>query len=643
VRNIILVTACLLCSWVALAQTVRVDTTHIDRLLKQSLVLLDTDPDSAYILAGEGYRLSQQAGYQKGIARAFMRFASVMKLHGKNDSAKVYFLSALHIRKTLNDDKGAAGTCIELSEVYQYLGKRDSAFYFLFQALRLHNVSGDSAEIASTYIYLGNLYTAYKEPVKSLQSFQIALKIFGQLNDTLNIIRTFTGFGYHFYELHEYKEALSYFLKAVYLSQVTGNESFLAGAMNNVALCYDIAGEYKKAKPFYFSALRYYKENDLKTDAAMSYYNIGNLYANTMNPDSALVFYRQSLALANELHQPERAVVCLQRIAEAYAGKGNYLKAYEYHLQSTSLSDSLLNTEKVKQIAEMQTRYETETKEQEIVLLSEQNKTKAAQRNVFIAGTIVLLLAVFVLGIIYLNRQKLALKNEQIAQQQINELLKGQELKTYNAMIEGQEEERKRIATDLHDRLGSMLSTVKLLFSSLDIKIDKAQENNQQQFDKAGSLLDEAVMEVRRISHNLSTGMVMSFGLVPALQELCSSIDNSRLIQCRLLAYGMNERLDQQTEIELYRMVQEVFSNILKHAKAKQVTVQLNRVADSLNITIEDDGIGFDITEKRRSGGLGLKNIEARAARLNGTYHIDSKPGRGTISIIEIPITQHTV
>jgi two-component system NarL family sensor kinase len=619
------------------------DTNRINEIMSVSLTLLNSDPDSAYKLAEEGYKLSQEAGYERGIAKAFMRFGKVMEVRGKINEALYYYRSALSIREKLQDDLMASGSGQSLSYVYVSQGKKDSAFYYLFYALRLANKANDSAEIASVFIELGNLYSMYGEPGKSFTCLKNGLKIFSGLNDTMNLIRAYSGLGSHYYQLKEYRSALPYFLRSVYLSERSGNLVSLGASMHNTALCYDVLSEFVNARYYYLNALKYFNENGMEPDVAMIYYNLGNMYKNMHHSDSVIWFTRKSLELSQRLGIPGTVMICYKQLANTWADKGNYLKAYDYHVQYTELSDSLLNNEKVKQIAEMQTQYDTEIKEREIVLLSEQNRTRVAQRNFFIAGSIVLFLCISIMSIVYINRQRIAKKNELISRQQIDELLKGQELKTYNAMIEGQEEERKRIATDLHDRLGSMLSTVKLLFSSLDTKIDKAQEHNQQQFDKAGSLLDEAVVEVRRISHNLSTGMVMSFGLVPALQELCESIDNSKLIRCRLLVYGMTDRLEQQTEIGLYRMIQEVFSNILKHAKARQVTVQINRVADSLNITIEDDGIGFDSEEKRISGGMGLKNLETRAAQLNGVYHIDSQPGRGTISIIEIPLTTTTV
>lgn len=381
----------------------------------------------------------------------------------------------------------------------------------------------------------------------------------------------------------------------------------------------------------------------MQSEEANLYYNMGILYKDMNQPDSAIYLLIRSSELAKQIHEPEKLMDNYKLLAEIWADKGDYMKAYQYHVQFTTLNDSLLNAEKISSISEMQTKYDTEKKEQQITLLDEQGKTRMAQRNFFIAGSIVLLLGLFVLTFYYLQRQKLAKKNEQIAQQKIEGLLNETEIKTYNAMIEGQEEERKRIATDLHDRLGSMLSTVKLLFSGLETKLDKAQQENALQYEKANSLLDDAVAEVRRISHNMNTGMVMSFGLETALQELCESIHSSGLIECKLLAYGMEERLPQATEIGVYRIVQELFSNILKHAKAQKVTVQLNRHEHSLNLTVEDDGVGFDVAEKRRSGGMGLKNLEARATKLNGTYHIDSTPGRGTISILEIPIENNNL
>ncbi len=614
------------------------DTSHINAILQQSFEKLNDDPDSAFYLAKTGFQLSQQAGFEPGIAKAFMRIGAVYQSRGLNDSALLFYFQALRIRKKLNDFYGASGACVQLSEVYKSGGKKDSAYYFLFDALRLVSHINHTEEKVYIYLRLANLSAEYKMYQKSYTYIQTALNTAGRIKDTSLMIMSASALGNFYYQQNKFDSALTWFIQSLALSTQSNNETFLAGDMNNVALCYDALSRFDKASLYYHRALHFYTTAVLQHDIALVYSNLGNMFMNAGKPDSALFYLNKSLALFREMGDNETAALCLQRLAETHAMKNDFLKAYGYYVQYSELSDSLLNDEKIRQIASMQTLYETEKKEQQITLLAEQNKTRSAQRNFFIAGSIVLLLGLFVLGIYYVQRNRINKKNAQIAEQKISSLLNEQEIKTYNAMIDGQEEERKRIAGDLHDRLGSMLSTVKLLFSALDDKMDKAQEENKMQYERAGMLLDEAVAEVRRISHNLSTGMVISFGLVTALQELTESINQSGMIQCKLLTYGKKERLDQQTEIGIYRMIQELISNILKHAKASVITIQLNQMDTTVSVSVEDNGIGFNVAEKIKSGGLGLKNLEARAAKLNGSFYVDSQPGKGTLSVIEIPI-----
>ena len=614
------------------------DTNAVIFLLTEAKKLQRITPDSAFKLAENALRLSQQLNYSKGVGSSCMRLGAILSDQGKNDSALLYLKRSYAIRKKIGDFKNASGSCIQLSYIYQQQGAKDSAFYYLYESLRLCKLVNDSGKLAQTCTALGSLFSDYGDSKNALTWFLEAAKIAESTQDIQNFYLAHEGLGFYYYDRNEFEKALYYLLKVDSIMPQLGDAVLAAKTLNNVGLCYSSLKNYILAKIYYRKALQEYTRLDMPLDIALAYFNLGSMYNNLNQPDSAIYYLDKSLPLARESGDLQRAARCYEFLADAYALKGNYSKAYDYHLYYTGLRDSLLNEEKVSSIAEMQTKYDTEKKEQQIVLLDEQNKTKAAQRNALIAGSILLLLSLFVLGFYYLQRNKLAKKNEEIARGKIETLLNETELKTYNAMIEGQEEERKRIASDLHDRLGSMLATVKLLFSALDTKIDKAQEENTAQYNKANQLLDEACSEVRRISHNLSTGMVMSFGLVPALQELCESVDQSGLIKCKLMTYGMDKRLDQSIETGVYRIVQELFSNILKHAKAQHIVVQLNHVEGSLNITVEDDGVGFNVEEKKQSGGMGLKNLSKRAAQLNGLYTVDSHPGKGTISIIEIPI-----
>ncbi len=160
---------------------------------------------------------------------------------------------------------------------------------------------------------------------------------------------------------------------------------------------------------------------------------------------------------------------------------------------------------------------------------------------------------------------------------------------------------------------------------------------NREQYHKATTILDEACDEVRKISHDLASGELVKFGLVAALNQLAKTIEDSGQINIKTLAFGMDNRLESATEIALYRIVQELLSNILKHSRATQVTIQLNKAGNNLNIVVEDNGTGFDPSAVLANSGLGLKNVETRVHKLNGNIHIDSGKGRGTTTIIDIP------
>lgn len=614
------------------------DTLAIKALFYKAMDYQDYDNDSSWLFAEEGFRLSKKANYKAGIGMAFMRFGALMNAKGNTDSALMYFRNALRIRKELKDYSGIGALCKQMAYVYRNLGRKDSSFYYMYEAQRYYDKTKDSVNIASVYVELANLNTTYQNYNASYTYLQKALPIFIKVNNDELLYQTYIEYGNLYFKQSKNTNALYYYIKADEVNTRLENPVYAASNDNYIGLCYDELEKDEEAIVYFKKSIRAYQSLSMPNEIALVNFNLGNLYIANNKSDSGIHYILISKRIAEEINDIYRLSRCLEILSDAYVQKGDYIKAYRYFVEHSNLADSILNLEKVKQIAEMNVLYETEKREQQIQLLDAQNKIKSTRNKLLITGSTLLLISIIVLVYFYIQRGKLARKKEEVAQQKIKALINEQEIKNYNAMIEGQEEERNRIASDLHDRLGSMLSTVKLLFSTLDSKIDLAIEDHKQQYNKANHLLDEACVEVRRISHNLSTGMVSNFGLLAALEELSDSINESRIIECKLLLYGLDERLNNTLEISIYRMIQEIVNNILKHANAKNITIQLNRVEDSINITVEDNGLGYNVEEKKKSGGMGLANIEARAQKLGGTYHVDSTLGRGSISIIEIPL-----
>lgn len=260
---------------------------------------------------------------------------------------------------------------------------------------------------------------------------------------------------------------------------------------------------------------------------------------------------------------------------------------------------------------------------------------------VVVASTVaiaILLLAIVDLMLLYRNRKLKHQKEIDEQRQRVDDLMQKQEVDNVNAMLKGQDEERKRIAQELHDRIGSILSTVKLHFSNVEESIKALQAQQNQSYDEAVGLLDEAVDEVRRISHDLYEGSLAKFGFSTALRQLIAAIEKANTIKIDFIENDINESSYATIEQDLYRITQELLSNTLKYANAKQITIQLSQQGDKLTFMYEDDGKGFSKSLVENAAGIGYKNINDRVAKINGTWFLDTQPNHGMTLTIEIPI-----
>lgn len=318
-----------------------------------------------------------------------------------------------------------------------------------------------------------------------------------------------------------------------------------------------------------------------------------------------------------------------------YYDQGKWELALDYLNYYLVVSDSLMNQEKISDINKLRVQYESEKKDANLKLakaqLNEQIATAKKNRliNRTIIGVIVVILAITVLIIFnYRQKQRIANQKIELSNQKVDVLLSEQEVKTKDAALQGQEAERQRISRDLHDQLGGLLATIKLQFQAPD-----APEISEKTLD----LIDQASTEVRRISHDLAAGTITQFGLIPALDDLCTSLNQSGTIEAELNHFGLENRLPQNIELQLYRVIQELTSNVLKHAQAQHISISLTMLESELNILFEDDGKGMK-NDPNKKPGIGLLNMKERMAQINGTLTFDSYVGRGTTANISLPL-----
>lgn len=352
----------------------KIDTSAINILLKRSVALQRTNLDSCYLLANEALTHSLRLKYQKGIQSAYTRMGSVLMTKGFNDSSMFYLVQAAFISEKEKDYTSLAGNKMLISYVYQYKGVKDSVYYFLNQAIAYSELANNTLLRIQCMGTLAYFHQEYREYDKAIIEYKMAYKLADSANNVGEKATNLMGIGSTYYLQERYKEALPYFLQADVLAKQINDDIGVLQNLNNIALCYSDMGETTKALGYYSKALIGYQKHEMHSEEANLYYNLGCLYEKEKSFKKAIQNFSKSLTIATLINELQSRLNCYERLAQCYASDGDYLKAYQNQLQFSSLSDSLLNSEKVNSISEMQTKYETEKKNNEIVILTREKQ-----------------------------------------------------------------------------------------------------------------------------------------------------------------------------------------------------------------------------------------------------------------------------
>jgi signal transduction histidine kinase len=400
---------------------------------------------------------------------------------------------------------------------------------------------------------------------------------------------------------------------------------------------YDISlNDYENALKYHQMAIDLYLQNNLFYTRDESFSSFVNkaiiLFLQKKNQTSISVLKEASKIKLRKDKEFSR-VLALDWMSKNYEKLQVYDSALFYNKQRIKLQDSLNQLSNAQNISFLQTKFKTAEKEKQI--LEEQQKVRT-NRNWLIAACLALVFGTGIAILFQKNTTKKRLLAEQetaLKQERVDNLLKEQELVSIDAMIAGQEKERQRVANELHDDLGSLMATIKLHFdNSKASKKDPALKNAQK-------LLEEAYQKVRGMAHSKNSGVMSDQGLLPAVKKMAHVITETNALEVVVEDFGMGDRLENSLELNLFRMVQELVANTIKHAEASKVSIQLTQHEDNLNIIIEDNGKGFD-RSKIETGktGMGLTTIEKRVEHLEGSFTVDSILGKGTSILIDIPV-----
>ena len=370
---------------------------------------------------------------------------------------------------------------------------------------------------------------------------------------------------------------------------------------------------------------------------AASHLNLGNL-------DKARELALFVLDESSRIDIPLGKMQAYQLLSEIEEKAGHIVKAFQYQKQFIIVNDSIKKEKTQRQMNDAEVKYQAERKENEILQLQKSNAVqslslqKKSTFNSFLIGSMAALLITGFLGFRnFHHRHQLAKQTDQLHQQRISELEKDKQLIAVDSMLKGQEDERSRLAKDLHDGLGGLLSGVKFSLSNVRENL-VMNPDSMVVFERSLDMLDTSIKELRRVAHNMMPEMLTKFGLDEALKEYCSTVNATKILKLKYQSLGMGMRLDKAKEIIVYRIVQELVSNILKHASASEAFIQLIREDNRLNVVVEDNGRGFDTAMIDKSSGAGWANIRSRVEYLKGQMDIHSEPGKGTLVNIEFNV-----
>lgn len=519
-----------------------------------------------------------------------------------------------------------------LGKLYKNKGEYKRAIRYQLEGDSLAEVLQDSRGLASVNNDLGILF-------KEMGQYEDALKHYKKANIYCREIKfgrgtslTYSNIGTIYLEEKKFDEALPYLELALKTAREIDDLPSTANALGNLATYYNITDDDKT------KALAYFKEavtaDSLMGDQlnmALAYTNMSYAYALSKDYVKATTYINEAIAICEELNARQMIIKAYNIASKVHAMQGDYKQAYERYVKLKTLQDSLLNDQSQQAVSDIKIKYETEKTERENELLNRELEIKkletARQKAVNQAQLLglggLLLLGIVAGGFVY-NQTRL--KHKARMQEAINE----QQRIQFRAVIAGEEKERRRVAHELHDGLGQMLSAAKLNVSALDLD-DQPEEAPIWQ--NAMAIIDEACQEVRHISHNMMPAALMRLGLLPALDEMVRKLNEAGQINVSLQSRELkNIEIDESTGVNIYRMVQEVVNNTLKHSQANLIVISLTKPTDdTINIKIEDDGQGFDVATISQSKGIGWKNIYSRADMMGGQVEIDSQLGKGTV------------
>lgn len=622
----------------ATALQVPTDTIRVKDALRQSAALAATDTARARQLAQQAQALSAAAGYGYGQAHGWLQLSALALIRGDQLRAQRYGARAQAVAQPLYRRQPSARLARLLAGIANNLGSAadhqgqyaEAVAHYLDAIAHLTRYPDQAATLCTVYANLGNCLLVLGQPARAAGYWRRAVALrphTGALPELLPVYLQLAALHLQNAHFDSARQALAAARPLVHPGSLYAGEYY--GTLGQYYLQRQQAAPARQA---FAQALGYATRKGAAGYQAQLLLGLGQLDQQAGDLAQARTRLLQSVALTEQRGDPQQLATALQALAQVEEQAGQGLAALHYYRRSRQLLDTLAGAAARRQINQLETRFRTREQAQQLRALRQAQATQQQalrQQRQLSALYLALLLALLGAGALGLalwqHRRRLAAQQQAQAQTQ----------HAAQAMLHGQETERRRLARDLHDGLGGMLATVRLYLASAGQRPDLPAEPAHL-LTQAVAHLDSTIGELRQVARNLMPEALLTFGLSQALHDLAAARPLAERPQVQVQLYGLDERLAPTLEVELYRLVQELLANARRHAQAQQVLVQLMRHGPELQLVVEDDGCGFNPAAPR--AGVGLRSVQARVQYLGGTLDVQSRPGHGTTVSIELQL-----
>ena len=608
-------------------------------------------------------------------AKACLQKSIVFQQQHQMDSTEFYVRKAMVLAVDQEENEIYCQAALRLASLFLYQRKFDSAQLLNERVLKISRKNNWEKTEAAAYNGLGMCSFRQEKLLDGISSLQQAHKISSELGDSQGLSVSSYNLALIYTRLSDHNKAMNFFREALSWAIISGNTSLeqniylmmerLFRQMNLM----DSANHYRllasemlqnkhtehKTVSYYLSQAENYKEH-LKWIPALRYYDsalaIANLSRDTLMQTN-IIIWKAEIELYRK--KPDRAIRLLesirnkttglqyrfdydtyyQTLVDAWKQKARPDSALYYMQELMKASENSQFRQKQNYLMELRVKYQAGQKESEVIHLKNQvlqneldESARRIQLNTLLGSSFTLLLIIIFLIWFFFYRQK---KDQKILEKEVALLQKEKEATVAQSLLKGEENERKRIAGELHDGLGVLLSSASIFITNLDEDQDPEREKNLQ---KARGLVDKANTEVRRISHNMMPVVLSRFGLKAALEDMADKVSDELSVD---LTVKIGQGLPETMEFMIYRLTQELLNNTLKHAEASEVDINCFVDDEEVHLEYRDNGKGFDMKQVDNSRGLGFSGFRNRVEFLKGSMQIHSIPGNGVVVQVVFP------